>query len=287
MDEKQLQELYKLISSKDPSFNGDVPYQSFVEKMKDKGYQDKMYGWMKSVDPQFNPESFSSALKAQPQQIPGQPQQSKKKGITESFSGEPSSESSFPNKQSTAAESTGVRQPQVQTLDQIQQKQRTQFLKSKLDFINPDLINKSEEYVVPKMQEQFGALGFKFRPSGNTGDWMIVTAPDGTEKEFGLDPFFGIGAEGKSKELKRWMEGRVAALPDQKVKGIEATIKQQEIQLKEQERQLREDKIKKRKMLDEAPKEKDFFTGVFGAALKAMDNPAMMPGGAVGLGGFY
>jgi hypothetical protein len=42
------------------------------------------------------------------------------------------------------------------------QKAESKFFKPSLDMINADLIDRSEEYVVPKMNYQFGPMGFKF-----------------------------------------------------------------------------------------------------------------------------
>jgi len=83
---------------------------------------------------------------------------------------------------------------------------RPDFFNKAINMITPDFIDNIEEVVVPQMNYQFGPLGFKFEESGATGDWMIATAPDGSKKEFSLDPSFGFGAESTSAELQKWIK---------------------------------------------------------------------------------
>jgi hypothetical protein len=180
---------------------------------------------------------------------------------------------------------TGSVMPKVEQ-EAIQQKKDLSFVEPLLNTITPDLMEKDEEFVVPNLNKQFGKLGFMFEQSGFAKDYMTVTAPNGQVKEFKLDPFFGIGSKGTSEELKRWIKGNIAQIPNAKLKSAEASIKEEENKRKEQEQKLREEKIKNRKMLDEAPKESNFFTGVFGAFLNAMDNPAIVGSAALGLGDF-
>jgi len=75
-----------------------------------------------------------------------------------------------------------------------EQKPEAPTVEKLLGTITPDLIEKNEEFVVPKMNYQFGPMGFKFEESGATGDWMTVTAPNGKELEVSLDiDFFSPG----------------------------------------------------------------------------------------------
>lgn len=68
-------------------------------------------------------------------------------------------------------------------------KKNNKYLNDRLKTITPDLIKKNEEFVVPKLNYQFGDLGFTFEETG-VGDYMIVTAPDKKTKiEITLDPF--------------------------------------------------------------------------------------------------
>lgn len=75
-----------------------------------------------------------------------------------------------------------------------EQKPEAPTVEKLINTITPDLIEKNEEFVVPKMNYQFGPMGFKFEESGATGDWMTVTAPNGKELEVSLDiDFFSPG----------------------------------------------------------------------------------------------
>lgn len=80
------------------------------------------------------------------------------------------------------------------------------FLDPILETITPELINKNEEFVVPKMNYQFGDIGFKFEESGVTGDYMIATAPNGKKITISLDPLFSSKAESQSEKLKSFIK---------------------------------------------------------------------------------
>ena len=71
-----------------------------------------------------------------------------------------------------------------------------------IESIDSDLVNGTEEYAVPKLNYQFGDLGFTFEESGATGDWVTITAPNGKTTEVGLNPIFGMGADNKAKEIR-------------------------------------------------------------------------------------
>ena len=94
-------------------------------------------------------------------------------------------------------------------------KQPLDFLEPSLQTITPELINKNEEFVVPKMNYQFADLGFKFEESGATGDWMTATAPNGKTIEVSLDPFFSSKAVSESEKLKKFIKDNSA-----QVKGL-------------------------------------------------------------------
>lgn len=96
-------------------------------------------------------------------------------------------------------------------------KQPLDFIEPSLNTITPELINKNEEFVVPKMNYQFGDLGFKFEESGATGDWMTATAPNGKTIEVSLDPLFNSKAESESQRLKQFIKENAA-----QVKGLSA-----------------------------------------------------------------
>lgn len=80
------------------------------------------------------------------------------------------------------------------------------FLDPILETITPELINKNEEFVVPKMNYQFGDIGFKFEESGATGDYMTATAPNGKKIEISLDPLFSSKGESESEKLKSFIK---------------------------------------------------------------------------------
>ena len=96
-------------------------------------------------------------------------------------------------------------------------KQPLDFLEPSLQTITPELINKNEEFVVPKMNYQFADLGFKFQESGATGDWMTATAPNGKTIEISLDPLFSSKATSESERLKKFIKENSA-----QVKGLSA-----------------------------------------------------------------
>lgn len=85
-------------------------------------------------------------------------------------------------------------------------KQPLDFLEPSLQTITPELINKNEEFVVPKMNYQFADLGFRFEESGVTGDYMIATAPNGKKITISLDPLFTSKAESQSEKLKSFIK---------------------------------------------------------------------------------
>jgi len=88
----------------------------------------------------------------------------------------------------------------------LEDRSRPEFFNKAVGMITPEFIDQLEEVVVPQMNYQFGPMGFKFEESGATGDWMIATAPDGTKKEFSLDPAFGIGGQATSQDLQKWIK---------------------------------------------------------------------------------
>jgi hypothetical protein len=96
-------------------------------------------------------------------------------------------------------------------------KQPLDFLEPSLQTITPELINKNEEFVVPKMNYQFADLGFRFEESGVTGDYMIATAPNGKKITISLDPLFTSKAESQSEKLKKFIKENSA-----QVKGLSA-----------------------------------------------------------------
>ena len=81
------------------------------------------------------------------------------------------------------------------------------FIKPLTDQITPDLIGHTEEFVVPKMNYEYGDLGFKFEESGATGDWMTVKSPDGKKEiEISLDPITDSKKQSEATRLKQFIE---------------------------------------------------------------------------------
>ena len=77
--------------------------------------------------------------------------------------------------------------------------------KKSIDVITPELISGTEEKAVPLMNYHFADLGFKFEESGATGDWMTVTAPDGTSTEIALDNWTSAKDTSEANRLKNFI----------------------------------------------------------------------------------
>lgn len=78
------------------------------------------------------------------------------------------------------------------------------FSKS-INVITPELISGTEEKAVPLMNYHFGELGFKFEESGMTGDFMTVTAPDGTQMEVSLDNWTSDKDKSQAEKLQKFI----------------------------------------------------------------------------------
>jgi len=83
---------------------------------------------------------------------------------------------------------------------------RPDWFNKSINSIDKDLINQTEEFVIPKLNYQFGPLDFSFKVSGWSGDYMVATAPNGDTKEFSLDPYLDVSAQGTAEELKNWIK---------------------------------------------------------------------------------
>lgn len=83
---------------------------------------------------------------------------------------------------------------------------RPEWFDESLNTVDAKLINQTEEYVIPQMNYQFGPLGFEFKISGWSGDYMLATAPNGEEREFSLDPTLQSSAQSTATELKEWIK---------------------------------------------------------------------------------
>ena len=167
-------------------------------------------------------QSAWSGVIAQPQAAP-QPEEVKKKGESDTM------------ELAVAGSLSGLPSQQEPTKPQpVATPQATvpQFFQSSLDIITPDLINEVEEVVVPKMNYQFGPMGFKFEESGITGDYMIATAPNGKQMEFSLDPYFDSSAKEESEKIKKFISENtdVAGLAsiENQYKGVNRKFASQE-----------------------------------------------------------
>jgi hypothetical protein len=172
--------------------------------------------------------TFQSAWSgAAPMAAPVQPQEEVKKKVE-----------SVTTELPVAGSLSGSQLPQEPVKPQPIQEQAAQpqaapqFFQSSLDIITPELINDVEEVVVPKMNYQFGPMGFKFEESGVTGDWMVATAPNGAQAEFSLDPFLSESAEDEAQKLKQWISANtntagLATIEDQ-YKGANRKFQSQE-----------------------------------------------------------
>lgn len=89
--------------------------------------------------------------------------------------------------------------------------EESQYLKDRLSSIDTDLINKTEESVVPELEYQFGDLGFKFEETGALGDYVKVTAPNGKTSEISLDNLFSSKSKVQSEILQKFIKENAPA----------------------------------------------------------------------------
>jgi hypothetical protein len=232
MDEKYLQDLYEWIKRKDASYEGRYSYQDFVNKMQDQDYATKMHDWISKKDNTFaqrHPIGEFIGMVKTPVQEPVVEKKSPviSSGTSQQGQIQEPSTTELPSEGTSLATSernniTVPTLPKYQDLPQgqgkpfefnipqqqkpVAQPQKTPTaLKKSIDVITPDLISGTEEKAVPLMQYNFGDLGFKFEESGATGDWMTVTAPDGTKTEFSLDNWTSDKDKSESERLKNFI----------------------------------------------------------------------------------
>ena len=86
------------------------------------------------------------------------------------------------------------------------------FVEEQITTITPSLIGQEEEIVVPKLNYQFGPLGFKFEQSG-AGDYMKVTSPSGKTISLSLDPFTSAKEASESTKLQSFIRENSLAIP--------------------------------------------------------------------------
>ena len=103
-----------------------------------------------------------------------------------------------------------------------------QFEKSQKN-ITGELIERQEEFTVPKLNYEYSQYGFTFEEAG-MGDSMDVTADNGETLNVNLDPWFGIGAKGEAEALKSFLAAnkketsliRDSKLREQKSRKVES-----------------------------------------------------------------
>jgi hypothetical protein len=116
----------------------------------------------------------------------------------------------------------------------------SQYLKDRLSSINKGLVNKTEEYVVPEMEYQFGDLGFKFEESGALGDYMKVTSPNGKVIEISLDNFRNAKSTNEAQKLQDFIKQNT---PQKRLYALEKTMKEQDKKFNSQKQV--DDEVKK------------------------------------------
>jgi glutaredoxin len=89
--------------------------------------------------------------------------------------------------------------------------EESQYLKDRLSTIDTELINQVEEFVVPKLEYQFGDLGFEFEKSGALGDYVKVTAPNNKTTEISLDNLFDSKSKKQSEILQKFIKDNTPA----------------------------------------------------------------------------
>lgn len=174
MDEKQLQELYNSIVSKDSTYKDKISYDLFKQKMADKAYSDKIMSWLGEGNNQD--KTYQARAKA-------------------------------------VQQPTGVQkfQADVSVIPSIKPKETPSFVKEQVNTITPELLSKQEEFVVPELRYKFGPLGFKFEESGFGTDYVKVTSPDGKKIEVSLDDNGNIK---DTERLKNFLTYRSEAIPN-------------------------------------------------------------------------
>ena len=104
--------------------------------------------------------------------------------------------------------------------------EESQYLKDRLSTINTELINQTEESVVPELQYQFGDLGFNFEKTGVLGDYVKVTSPDGKKTtEISLDNFLSSKSKTQSEDLQKFIKENT---PQKGLFVLEKTMREQD-----------------------------------------------------------
>lgn len=89
--------------------------------------------------------------------------------------------------------------------------EESQYLKDRLSTIDTELINKTESFVVPELQYQFGDLGFKFEEARAGRDYVKATAPNGKTIEISLDNWQDKTSKSESEVLQKFIKENTPA----------------------------------------------------------------------------
>jgi hypothetical protein len=209
MDENQLSELYRIISEKDSTYQSRLPYEQFVERMKDSAYVDKITQWA-GVDPSTLKKKESSEVQSGTTVSPSadsslvSPSQDPKVPIFKGFSEEQKSDLKASATEQTYMGGTDRKTPLKIRGVAIIPKSEEDF-NNALEGVNDKLVDQEEEYVVPDLQNRFGMYNFNFEKSGVLSDNVKVTSPTGETIEIPLDNWTNKGDAESSKELKDFM----------------------------------------------------------------------------------
>ena len=89
--------------------------------------------------------------------------------------------------------------------------EESQYLEDRLSTIDTELINKTESFVVPELQYQFGDLGFKFEEARAGRDYVKATAPNGKTIEISLDNWQDKTSKSESEVLQKFIKENTPA----------------------------------------------------------------------------
>ena len=112
--------------------------------------------------------------------------------------------------------------------EETQQKIKEKFpeyLKPVLESITPELMTRSEEYVVPELKYQLEPMGFKFDETVPGLNAIKITAPNGNSKRFELSAGTKLIAESISNDVKEFVQRNVANIPTSKLSSLENQYK--------------------------------------------------------------
>ena len=110
-----------------------------------------------------------------------------------------------------------------------------------LKAVDEDLMNTSEDFVVPELNYLFNQYGFDFEETDYLGDGVLVKAPNDKSERFNLDPAF-YGAKEEAARLKAFLKENKPAEDERlKIVSDNLKIKKQKIINDEQMNQFAKD----------------------------------------------